>query len=113
MYEFGKIALVPFPFTDLSSQKLRPALIVSKSSKSDPDVVVLFITSKPPSDQKFSHFLSSRSKKFSQTGLKVDSYVRCHKVATLDKQVVLGELGELPEKDLKRIGKLFRSVFGF
>ncbi len=41
----GKIILVPFPFTDLSASKLRPALILHEG---DRDVVVAFISSKIP-----------------------------------------------------------------
>lgn len=47
MFERGKIILVPFPFTDLSSQKIRPAVIVSRASEGSPDTIVAFITSVP------------------------------------------------------------------
>lgn len=43
MYEFGKIVLVEFPFTDWSYKKLRPALIISKKPMGR-DVMVAFIT---------------------------------------------------------------------
>jgi len=39
----GKIVLVPFPFTDLTASKLRPALIIHEGEK---DVIVAFISSK-------------------------------------------------------------------
>ncbi|MFN3532028.1 MAG: hypothetical protein ACK41Q_05865 [Candidatus Brocadia sp.] len=39
----GKIVLVPFPFTDLTSTKLRPALDIREGEK---DVVLAFISSK-------------------------------------------------------------------
>lgn len=39
----GKIVLVPFPFTDLTASKLRPALVLYEGEK---DVVLSFITSK-------------------------------------------------------------------
>lgn len=41
----GKIVLVPFPFTDLSASKLRPALVLYEGYR---DVVVAFISSKIP-----------------------------------------------------------------
>lgn len=112
MYNFGTIVLVPFPFTDLSSAKLRPALIISKGNAYHEDVAVLFITSIKPDNADY-FFIDSTFSYFKSTGLKQKSYIRCDKVATLEKSVVLGELGVLPKKIMPKIGKIFYSTFGF
>jgi mRNA interferase MazF len=39
----GRIVLIPFPFTDLSASKLRPALVLYEGEQ---DVVVAFISSR-------------------------------------------------------------------
>ncbi len=46
-YEFGTIVLVPFPFTDQSASKRRPAVIVSNHTYNQGrrDVVVMAVTS--------------------------------------------------------------------
>src|SRR5437867_5343585 len=46
-YKRGEIVLVPFPFTDLSSSKRRPALVVSSDwfNSSNQDLVLVAITS--------------------------------------------------------------------
>ena len=47
-YSRGDIVLVSFPFTDLSSSKRRPALVVSPNSHNEQlqDVVLVAVTSK-------------------------------------------------------------------
>lgn len=51
-YRRGDIVLVPFPFTDLSSAKQRPALVISPDSFSEQsdDLVVAAITSQLTSE---------------------------------------------------------------
>ena len=46
-YKRGDIVLVPFPFTDLTSSKKRPALVISPDSfnSQQQDLVVVAITS--------------------------------------------------------------------
>ena len=51
-YRRGDIVLVSFPFTDLSSSKRRPALVISPDSFNEQgqDVVLVAITSQEPDD---------------------------------------------------------------
>jgi mRNA interferase MazF len=107
MYKRGTIVLTPFPFTDLSGQKVRPAVIISKSLRSL-DVVVLFITSK----QKKSDHSTVLIHEPKTTGLKVPSAVVCDKIATLDRRVILGEMGVVPSAILKQIDSELISVLG-
>ena len=109
MVDFGIIVLVPFPFTDLSSTKVRPAMIVSKKSSGD-DVIVCFISSKiDPSSMKCGMLLHPDD----HNGLKVISAVRFDKIATLSKNIILGELGCVDVAVLKNHAAKFRGVFGF
>ena len=111
MYNFGKIVLVPFPFTDLSFKKVRPALIISSLESSSDDVLVAFITSQ----EKYKHGFSIETSEifFKETGLKTSSFIRFDKIATLDKKIILGELGEIPSEVLAKQRNIFYSVFGF
>jgi mRNA interferase MazF len=95
----GKIVLVPFPFTDLTAAKLRPALVVYEGEK---DAVVAFISSKIPSGLSDVDILISENHTgFKRAGLKVDSVIKLDKIATVLKDLIMGELGELDE-DLKK-----------
>ena len=47
-YNFGNVVLVPFPFTDQSNKKQRPAVVISstKYNSERPDLVIMAITSR-------------------------------------------------------------------
>jgi len=106
----GKIVLIPFPFTDLTATKLRPALVLHEGEH---DVVVAFISSKTPVKTVESGIqITSTLPGFSKTGLKADSVIRLDKVATILKDLIVGEIGELDD-DLRadvnaKIATLFR-----
>lgn len=111
MFERGKIILVPFPFTDLSSSKLRPALIISDPQYSEEDVSVVFISSKI-SKRPTDYALSPAHPHFQETGLKTASVIKCGKIATLDKKIILGEIGSLSSNDQKEIDQKIRMALG-
>ncbi len=108
MFEFGTIALARFPFTDLSGAKSRPVLIVSRDNDRQADVVVRFITSVPRSGPDMAVIDAS-----SGTGLKVRLTVRFDKLATLEKSVITGRIGEAPADWLAAQKATFFGVFGF
>ena len=113
MYKFGTIVLIPFPFTDLTSVKLRPALIISAKNHSK-DVIVSFITSVMREKPKSSDFIyKTKNKYFEKSGLKVNSVFRFDKIATLNKKLILGEIGTLHPSILVKMKKSFSNAFGF
>ena len=92
----GKVVLIPFPFTDLTTAKLRPALVIYEGKR---DVIVAFISSKISSESSDADILITKERAgFKRTGLKVDSVVRLDKIATVLKDLIVGELGELDEE---------------
>ncbi len=107
MYHKGDIVLTPFPFTDLSGSKVRPAVVVASHKKSV-DITVVFITSQP---KPVGHFVVPVLPS-SQNGLKVSSGVVCDKIATLDTKVILGKIGVCSRIDVVAIEAELRSVFG-
>ena len=90
----GKIILVPFPFTDLSGQKVRPAVVLHSNKRGD-DFIVCFISSKKNTK---AGLFDIKVKKTSQNGLKNDSIIKVLKIATLEKKIALGEIGSLDQK---------------
>jgi mRNA interferase MazF len=100
----GDIILLSFPFTDLTGSKTRPALILAESLS---DIVVCFITTqiKYTSDFDISIVQSERN------GLKKPSIIRLNKIATINKDLVLGLLGILEERYLIRVDENLRLMF--
>ncbi len=109
MYAFGNIVLARFPFTDLSSSKVRPALVISKNNNQRSDLILSFITSNVASA--VSDALLLRPTR--QNGLKGPSLVRFDKIATLEAQIIAGRIGEAESDFLKAAANVFFGVFGF
>jgi mRNA interferase MazF len=105
----GKIVLVPFPFTDLSASKLRPALVLIESER---DCVVAFISSRIPGYPSPAQVLISQDhKEFPLTGLKATSVVRLDKIATISRNLILGEIGELGEALRDEVNRILHKTF--
>ncbi len=102
----GTIVLTRFPFTNLSSSKRRPALIVSKVNSNKQDVIVAFISSVIPRNLEKTDFLLNNSNiDFEKTGLRRNSVFKLNKLATLEKSIFSGELGYISDRLITEIDK--------
>ena len=108
MFPFGTVVLCRFPFTDLSGDKRRPALVVSRDNNRRTDLVVCFITSVPRSGPDMAPIDATPG-----TGIKVPSVVRFDKLATLERSVFTSRLGDAPPDWLTAQKAAFFGVFGF
>ena len=99
----GDIVLIPFPFTDLSGNKLRPAVILFTKES---DITVCFITS----NMKFRDFSDIEVKKTEVNGLKVDSILKVSKIATLDKYLLVGKLGILNSFEIAKMNEILENL---
>jgi mRNA interferase MazF len=110
MFEFGSIVLTRFPFTDLTGDKLRPALVISRDNAQHSDLVLAFITSKPHAAQMRDATAIQPS---AANGLKAPSWVRFDKVASLEIRVIAGKIGAAEPEFLAASAPVFFGVFGF
>ena len=107
----GTMVLTPFPFTDLSGQKVRPALVVSRSDRPGSDVVLAFITASRSHPLPTTDLLVEDSHPdFAQTGLKKSSVIKLDKLVTVETSVLLGELGELSSALLQQTDEKLRHA---
>ena len=109
----NKIVLVPFPFDDFSSLKVRPALCLSNPISKYGHVVIAFISSQIPDEVLDTDIVVRKgTAEFAGTGLLVDSVVRVHKIVTITKSSIKRELGaidaELQKEVLLRIDRVFK-----
>ncbi len=100
----GDIVLIPFPFTNLTGTKLRPALVLASTNL---DVTVCFITSQSHKVELTDVHLKPNL----ANGLKLGSVVRTSKIATLDKSLVTGLLGNLTQQELSHIDQSLKTIF--
>ena len=89
----GDIVIIPFPFTDLSGSKKRPAFVVADLNGDD--IIICQITSKSKSD---SLAIPLGKHDFISGGLPVDSFIRPNKIFTADKNIILSVAGHLSEE---------------
>lgn len=108
----GKIVLVPFPFDDLSSRKVRPALCLTDEIEPYSHVVVAFITSRISAARAATDLvINAGGEGFAETGLKVSSIVRLHHLMTVKSSIILRQLGRLSLSHQAETQDLLRNIF--
>ncbi len=92
----GDIVLVPFPFSDLSQSKLRPALVLADADKDD--WILCQITSNPYADPRAVKLTDAD---FQEGSLRVTSYARPGKLFTAHDSLIVAQVGKLKKERLK------------
>jgi len=107
-YKKWDIVLVPFPFTNLTTIKKRPALIISPNENNIKfDVVIAFITSKLDFEYRIGDY---KIQEWEKSNLPKPSMLRM-KFTTVDKSIIIKTLGKLSENDAKEFRKLLIDFF--
>lgn len=107
-YKKWEIVLVPFPFTNLTTNKKRPALIISPDKYNvEADVVIAFITSKLDLKYRIGDY---KIKEWKKSKLPKPSMIRM-KFATLDKTIIIKKLGNLSDNDKTGFTKQLLDFF--
>jgi mRNA interferase MazF len=107
----GDIILVPFPFTDLSETKLRPAVVLWVDDRGQ-DVTLCFISSQAIDKVTSDEFtISTNDVEFAQTGLKTSSKVRVARIVTLERPLLQRRLGHLGSKHLQQLDLCLAHAF--
>lgn len=109
-YRFGDVVLVPFPFTDQSGLKRRPAVVVSSAEYhvQRRDLMIMAITGQIHPRPLLGEFTVADWKK---AGLLAPSVVK-PVVTTIERRLVLKRLGQLQQADLRSLRATLGAIFG-
>lgn len=92
------VILVPFPFSDLTHVKLRPALVLAQANPED--WILCQITSKPYGDN---HAITLTDDGFESGSLRLSSYVRPGKLFTASQNLIVNQIGVLNHEIFKEV----------
>lgn len=101
----GDLVLVPFPFTDLSGSKVRPAIVLISDTL---DVTLAFISTQLHWRESTDVLLQPSA----TNGLKKTSLIRLSKIATIDRSLTQGILGEVSTNERELIHQNLKILFG-
>jgi mRNA interferase MazF len=109
-YEFGDLILVPFPFTDQSTTKRRPAVVVSSVAyhRDRRDLIILAITSQVRPAAGVGEVALVRWK---AAGLLKPSLLK-PVLSTIERSLVLRKLGRLEVEDRLALGDVLLHILG-
>lgn len=99
----GDLLLIPFPFTDLTGSKLRPAVVLIAQPH---DVTLAFITTQLKWQEPTDVTLLPTS----TNGLKKPSLIRLSKLATVDRSLALGRLGQLNASEVQELNQKLKEL---
>jgi mRNA interferase MazF len=101
-FERSSIVLVHFPFSDLSQTKLRPAVVLSQTTKYD--CILCQITSNANVDEKA---IEIGARDFAEGSLQKTSYARPNKIFTAHEKLLLKRVGILKAE---KTGEIVESI---
>lgn len=104
MFNQRDLVLVPVPFTDLSSSKVRPVIVISNNtynSKAE-DIIVTGVTSVLKSEP---YSIDLDDKHLEQGKLPLPSRIKCDKIYSLSKKIIVRKVGRIKSEKLNEIRK--------
>jgi len=94
----GDIVVVPFPFSDLTQSKRRPALVIADLTGKD--VILCQITSQWVNDE---YAILIDDKDFDEGNLSQRSHIRPNRIFTADSSIILYSVGHIKKKMIDEV----------
>ena len=94
----GDVVVIPFPFSDLSQSKRRPALVLTVLQGND--LILCQITSKSVKDN---YAIPADQNDFASGRLNQESNIRPNRLFTADSQIILYRIGNIKKIKLDQV----------
>jgi mRNA interferase MazF len=109
-YHFGDVIVVPFPFTDQTTSKKRPAVVVSSETyhRERPDLILMAVTSQLRPAPTVGEVVVLR---WQEAGLLKPSVIK-PLLTTIESNLVLRQLGTLHAEDQHSLRKVIAAILG-
>jgi mRNA interferase MazF len=104
-YKQGDIVLIPYPYTDLSNAKQRPAVIISNDAANKQNYIVAKITSVIRNDW----FSFSISNTHIDRELNRESEVRTNELFTVSPTIIIKKFGSFRKESLKQLTEIIKE----
>ena len=107
-YSFGDVLLVPFPFTDQTTTKKRPTIVISSNAynRQKPDILLIAVTSQINTQLEFGEMLIDEWEKAGLIKLSAVKPI----ITTLEKYLVIKKLGKLESVDIQSLKNLLQQI---
>tara|TARA_Y100000310_G_scaffold335053_1_gene416178 strand:- start:1099 stop:1431 length:333 start_codon:yes stop_codon:yes gene_type:complete len=102
----GDVVVIPFPFSDLSNTKRRPALVAA-NIKGD-DLILCQITSYKKRDM---YSINLKEEDITKGKLDISSSIRPNRLFTADKSIIEYTLGSLTKTKIKEVENKLVDMF--
>jgi len=106
MYKQGEIIIVPFPFSNLSSIKQRPVLVLSKNTDNEKveDVITCGITSNIK-DSRYSVLIEKKN--LVEGSIPKTSRIKVDKLFTISQDIIKKKVGRINRETFEKVRSEF------
>ncbi len=103
----GDIVLIPFPFSELTEVKLRPAIVITETKDKYRDLVLAAISSQVPATLSPAEIFVEPD---STNGLRAKSVIKVDRIFTLKAEKVVIKIGELSKSSVLIFKEKFKKL---
>jgi len=102
----GDVVVIPFPFSDLTSSKRRPAFVLANLEGND--IILCQITGKQRKDR---YAIELKESHFEEGNLNRISHIRPNRIFTADSKLICYKIGKVIPGKIKEVQDIIFKIF--